>query len=118
LKTAQVYDYENDPNQLIPSIGKYSRYKKDRKGNMQVKSGLQNHCWKLWHANVITWDGIVVPCCFDKDAMHHLGNLQMQSFKDVWQNANYQQFRKELMTSRKNIDICANCSEGLSVWED
>jgi radical SAM protein with 4Fe4S-binding SPASM domain len=118
LKTAQVYDYENDPNQLIPSIDKYSRYKKDRKGNMQVKSGLQNHCWKLWHANVITWDGIVVPCCFDKDAMHHLGNLQMQSFKDVWQNANYQQFRKELMTSRKNIDICANCSEGLSVWED
>ncbi|MBX9891148.1 MAG: SPASM domain-containing protein [Chitinophagaceae bacterium] len=118
LKTAQVYDYENDPNQLIPSLEKYSRYKKDRKGKMQVKSGLQNHCWKLWHANVITWDGIVVPCCFDKDAMHHLGNLQMQSFKDVWHNANYQQFRKELMTSRKNIDICANCSEGLSVWED
>jgi radical SAM protein with 4Fe4S-binding SPASM domain len=118
LKTAQVYDYENDPNQLIPSLEKYSRYKKDRKGKMQVKSGLQNHCWKLWHANVITWDGIVVPCCFDKDAMHHLGNLQMQSFKDVWHNANYQQFRKELMSSRKNIDICANCSEGLSVWED
>lgn len=118
LKTAQVYDYENDPNQLIPSLEKYSRYKKDRKGKMQVKSGLQNHCWKLWHANVITWDGIVVPCCFDKDAMHHLGNLQMQSFKDVWHNANYQQFRRELMSSRKNIDICANCSEGLSVWED
>ena len=118
LKTAQVYDYENDPNQLIPSIEKYSRYKKDRKGKTKVKSGLQNHCWKLWHANVITWDGIVVPCCFDKDAMHHLGNLQMQSFKDVWHNANYQQFRKELMTSRKNIDICANCSEGLSVWEE
>lgn len=118
LKTAQVYDYENDPNQLIPSINKYSRYKKDRKGQIQVKSGLQNHCWKLWHANVITWDGIVVPCCFDKDAMHHLGNLKMQSFKDVWQNANYQQFRKELMSSRKNIDICTNCSEGLSVWEE
>jgi radical SAM protein with 4Fe4S-binding SPASM domain len=118
LKTAQVYDYENDPNQLIPSIDKYSRYQKDRKGKMQVKSGLQNHCWKLWHANVITWDGIVVPCCFDKDAMHHLGNLNMQSFKQIWQNDNYRQFRKELMTSRKKIDICANCSEGLSIWKD
>jgi radical SAM protein with 4Fe4S-binding SPASM domain len=118
LKTAQVYDYENDPNQLIPSIDKYSRYKKDRKGQIRVKSGLQNHCWKLWHANVITWDGIVVPCCFDKDAMHHLGNLKMQSFKDVWHNANYQQFRKELMSSRKNIDICSNCSEGLRIWQD
>lgn len=118
FKTAQVYDYENDPNQLIPSIKKYSRYKKDGDGKTTVKNGLSNHCWKLWHANVITWDGLVVPCCFDKDAMHQLGNLKNQSFKETWHNDNYKQFRKELMTSRKNIDICANCSEGLSVWED
>jgi len=118
FKTAQVYDYENDPNHLIPTTEKYSRYKKDKNGNMSIKSGLNNHCWKLWHANVITWDGLVVPCCFDKDAMHRLGNLQMQSFKEIWNNDNYKQFRRELITSRKNIDICANCSEGLRVWEE
>jgi radical SAM protein with 4Fe4S-binding SPASM domain len=118
FKTAQIYDYENDPNNLITNIDKYSRYRKDKNGNMQIKSGLKNHCWKLWHANVITWDGLVVPCCFDKDAMHRLGNLRMQSFKEVWHNDNYKQFRSELMKSRKNIDICANCSEGLTVWED
>ena len=118
FKTAQVYDYENDPNQLIPTIDKYSRYKKAKDGTMQIKSGLNNHCWRLWSANVITWDGLVVPCCFDKDAMHRLGNLKMQNFTDIWKNDNYQQFRKELMTSRKNIDICANCSEGLKVWEE
>jgi radical SAM protein with 4Fe4S-binding SPASM domain len=117
FKTAQVYDYENDPNQLIPQNNKYSRYKKDAEGNMKVKSGLSNHCWKLWHSNVITWDGLVVPCCFDKDAMHQLGNLKTQSFKEIWNNNNYKQFRSELIKSRKNIDICANCSEGLSVWE-
>jgi radical SAM protein with 4Fe4S-binding SPASM domain len=118
FKTAQVYDYEKDPNQLIPSASKYSRYKINAKGETVPKNALQNHCWKLWHANVITWDGLVAPCCFDKDAMHQLGNLKMQSFKEVWHNDNYKQFRKELMTSRKNIDICANCSEGLSVWQD
>jgi radical SAM protein with 4Fe4S-binding SPASM domain len=117
FKTAQVYDFENDPHQLVPSIAKYSRYKIGEGGKRQVKSGLSNHCWRLWHANVISWDGIVVPCCFDKDAMHQLGNLQNQSFKEVWNNPNYQQFRKELSTSRKNIDICSNCSEGLRVWE-
>ena len=118
FKTAQVYDFQNDPNQLIPTIEKYSRYKKDKNGEVKSKSGLQNHCWKLWHANVITWDGLVVPCCFDKDATHQLGNLKTQSFKETWNNDNYRQFRKELMTSRKNIDICSNCSEGLTVWED
>ena len=118
FKTAQVYNYEEDPNQLIPLNNKYSRYKKGKDGKMKVKNGLKNYCWKLWHANVITWDGLVVPCCFDKDAMHQLGNLKTQSFRNTWKNSNYHQFRTEILHSRKNIDICSNCSEGLNVWED
>lgn len=117
FKSAQVYDYENDPNQLIPTIDKFSRYKKNKDGTYTPKNKLANRCWKLWHANVITWDGLVVPCCFDKDAMHQLGNLKNQSFKTVWNNDNYKQFRAELMMGRKNIDICSNCSEGVSVWK-
>ena len=117
FKTAQVYDYENDPNHLIPSIDKFSRYRKNEDGTYSAKNKLANRCWKLWHSNVITWDGLVVPCCFDKDAMHRLGNLKYESFKTIWHNSNYKQFRSELMQGRKNIDICANCSEGVSVWQ-
>ncbi len=117
FKTAQIYDYENDPNQLIPTIEKYSRYKKNKTGTFTPKNKLANQCWKLWHSNVITWDGMVVPCCFDKDASHPLGNLSNQSFKKIWQNKQYKQFRSSIMKSRKNIDICANCSEGVSVWQ-
>ena len=118
FKTAQVYDFENDPNQLIPTIDKYSRYKKMSDGSHQPKNKMANKCWKLWHANVITWDGLVVPCCFDKDAMHQLGNLKNEPFSKIWQNSNYKQFRSELLKGRKHIDICANCSEGSSVWKD
>ena len=118
FKTAQVYKYETDPNNLIPSIDKYSRYKKNTDGLYTAKNKLANRCWKMQHANVITWDGLVVPCCFDKDATHQLGNLKTQSFKEIWHNANYKQFRNELMKGRKNIDICANCSEGASVWKE
>ena len=115
FKTAQIYDYEKDPHQLIPTIDKYSRYKK--KGDVyEPKNKLANHCWKLWHANVITWDGLVVPCCFDKDAQHQLGNLKEMSFRETWNNESYKMFRKQLMNSRKNIDICSNCSEGTRVW--
>ncbi len=117
FKTAQIYDFKNDPNQLIPETNKFSRYKKNRDGSYSAKNKLANRCWKLWHANVITWDGLVVPCCFDKDAMHQLGNLKNESFKNIWKNTNYNKFRSELMNSRKNIDICANCSEGVSVWK-
>jgi radical SAM protein with 4Fe4S-binding SPASM domain len=116
LKTAQVYDYENDPNQLIPTIDKYSRYKKDKGGRTIFKGNNANHCWRLWHDPVITWDGAVVPCCFDKDAQHRLGSLKDQSFKELWQNTEYRHFRSQVLQSRKNIDICANCSEGVKVW--
>ncbi len=118
FKTAQVYQYETDPNNLIPTIDKYSRYKKNADGTYTAKNKLANHCWKMQHANVITWDGLVVPCCFDKDATHQLGNLKNQPFKEIWHNINYKQFRNELFKSRKNIDICANCSEGVSVWKE
>lgn len=116
LKTAQVYDYENDPNKLIPVNNKYSRYRKNKDGKMQFRGNNQNHCWRLWHDPVITWDGAVVPCCFDKDAQHKLGNLHQQNFRELWTNSNYKEFRSKVLQSRKNIDICANCSEGVKVW--
>lgn len=115
LKTAQVYDYENDPNQLIPTIDKYSRYKKTTTGT-RFKGRMANHCWRLWQDPVITWDGLVAPCCFDKDATHQLGDLKATSFKEIWRSPAYQSFRQQLWKGRKNIDICANCSEGTKVW--
>jgi radical SAM protein with 4Fe4S-binding SPASM domain len=118
FKTAQVYDYKNDPNQLIPSIEKFSRYKKTEAGDYKVKNSLNNHCWRLWHATVITWDGLVVPCCFDKDAQHNLGDLKGRPFKEIWHHEKYIHFRRQILQSRKNIDICANCSEGTTVWGD
>jgi len=118
FKTAQVYDYESDPHQLIPSISKYSRYRKNKEGKTVVKNALDNHCWRLWHAPVITWDGLVVPCCFDKDAQHQMGDLKGKSFREVWKDKSYKQFRKDVLNGRRNIDICANCSEGTHVWRD
>lgn len=116
LKTAQVYDYENG-NPLIPDNEKYARYTKGSDGKYHVKHTLVNHCWKLWHSCVITWDGLVVPCCFDKDADHRLGDLKQASFSEIWQNENYQSFRTSLLKGRDQIDICTNCTEGCEVWK-
>ncbi len=114
LKTAQVYDYKNG-NPLIPENEQYSRYKKNNDGTYSIKNNLENSCWKLWHSCVITWDGKVVPCCFDKDAQHQLGNLQTHSFSQIWNNDLYKNFRTQLVKGRNEIDICKNCSEGCEV---
>lgn len=115
LKTAQIYDYQNGSD-LIPTQSKYSRYKMMSDGRWSIKNNLDNHCWKMWHSCVVTWDGQVVPCCFDKDAHFVLGDLKKQSFEEIWFGEKYTQFRKSLLQSRSEIEICKNCTEGTKVW--
>lgn len=115
FKTAQVYDYVHG-NPLIPDNPKYSRYKLQADGTYAIKNKLVNQCWKMWHSCVVTFNGSVVPCCFDKDAHHKLGELKEIKFRDIWRNEAYQNFRQALLVSRNEIDICKNCSEGTKVW--
>ena len=115
LKTAQIYDYENGSD-LMPTIDKYSRYKSNEDGTFSIKNKLIDHCWKMWHSCVITWDGKVVPCCFDKDAHYQLGDVSKQSFIDLWNGEGYMNFRKSLIKSRSEIEMCKNCTEGTKVW--
>ncbi|HXC04795.1 MAG TPA: SPASM domain-containing protein [Bacteroidia bacterium] len=115
FKTAQIYDYKNG-NKLIPDNNRYSRYRPKKDGTWELKNRLENHCWKLWQSPVITWDGVVVPCCFDKDAQHAMGDLKNTSFRELWQGKEYRTFRSSVLKSRSEIDICTNCSEGTKVW--
>ncbi len=115
LKTAQIYDFENGSD-LIPVNDKFSRYKKKSDGHYAIKSGLLDECWKMWHSCVITWDGKVVPCCFDKDAHFVLGDLTKSSFKEIWEGRKYLDFRNSLFTSRSEIEMCRNCTEGAKVF--
>jgi radical SAM protein with 4Fe4S-binding SPASM domain len=115
LKTAQIYDYKNGSD-LIPTQDKYSRYQREENGLFSIKNELMNHCWKMWHSCVITWDGKVVPCCFDKDAHYVMGDLSKQSFKEVWNSKEYNEFRSSLLRSRSEIEMCKNCTEGTKVW--
>ena len=115
IKTAQLYEYKQG-NPLMPSNEEYSRYKLQKDGTYSLKYKTGNNCWRMWSGSVITWNGRVVPCCFDKDAVHQLGDLSNSTFSEVWKNKKYQMFRQTIFTSRNSIDICQNCSEGSKVW--
>lgn len=115
FKTAQINDFENG-SALIPDNIEYSRYKKNADGTWRIKNKLLNQCWRMWSGCVITWDGKVVPCCFDKDAQHRLGDVRQTSFKEIWESPSYNSFRSSILRSRKEIEICQNCTEGTRVW--
>lgn len=115
FKTAQIYDHKNG-SPLIPEQDRYSRYRKQADGSYAIKNQLDDHCWKMWHSCVITWDGKVVPCCFDKDAHFVLGDLKKNSFSEIWNGEEYNRFRKTLLSSRSEIEMCRNCTEGSRVF--
>lgn len=115
LKTAQIYDFHKG-SPLIPKQEKFARYRDNGDGTFSLKNKLDNHCWKMWHSCVVTWDGKVVPCCFDKDAHFVLGDLSKNSFEEIWFSDKYNNFRSTLLRDRSEIDICKNCTEGTKVW--
>jgi radical SAM protein with 4Fe4S-binding SPASM domain len=112
FKSAQFYDFEKG-HPMIPSKDQYSRYRKTTAGTWTIKNRFPNHCWRLWSSAVITADGNVVPCCFDKEALYKMGNLKESSFVKIWKSEAYQLFRSRILQNRKKIPICTNCSEGL-----
>lgn len=113
FKTAQFNDYKNG-NPLMPENPKYSRYVRSStrpENQFILKNRLPNSCFRMWGSCVLTWDGKVVPCCFDKDATHWFGNLAQQSFLEIWRGKLAFDFRKKILGNRKLIDICSNCSQ-------
>jgi len=115
IKTAQLYEYK-DGNPLMPENEEFSRYIKQKDGSYKLKGKPGNHCWRMWSGSVSTWDGSIVPCCFDKDAKHVLGSIQHKHFDEIWNASSYRKFRKAVVTNRQAVDICNNCSEGTKVW--
>ena len=114
LKTAQLYHLK-DAEKIVPRQQKYARYKKDKKGKWQLKNSLANRCWRMWHSAVVTQDLNVLPCCFDKDANHILGNIAESTLQDISQSASYKNFRAQIIKDRASVTMCRNCSEGLSL---
>ncbi|HSW55699.1 MAG TPA: radical SAM protein [Ignavibacteriaceae bacterium] len=113
FKTMQISSYENAVK-FLPTNKKYQRYTLDDH-SFKIKNEIKNHCFALWRTSVITWDGRVVPCCFDKDASNEIGIVNGRAFGDVWKSERYSNFRQQVLSNRKSVSMCTNCTEGLKV---
>ena len=110
LKSVQIQNPQSDVH-LLPGNRKYRRYKKTDNGFV-LMNPLKNHCKRIFYNPVITSEGEVRPCCFDKAGEFPMGNINRDSFDKIWRSENYRSFRKRIFSERKNTDICRNCTEG------
>ena len=109
-----MYSLES-AERFLPADEKYRRYTIEN-GQLRPKSAQANRCVRLWERSVITWDGTIVPCCFDKNAEYPLGSLADGSFTDAWKAPAYQSFRARILSDRRGVPMCTNCTEGLKVY--
>jgi len=112
IKNIEVRTYD-EALTWLPKDVKYRRY--DVKGNDYVVKGIdKNSCARPWMSTLVNWDGEFVPCCFDKNGKYPMGNIhELPDFENIWRGEPINDFRKKLLTDRKQIDICANCNMGL-----
>lgn len=66
----------------------------------------QTVCSWLYRTVVVNWDGRISPCCsyhFTGFPENDFGNINEQSFREIWNNEIYQ-FSRKLVSNRKISD--------------
>lgn len=105
FKTAQLYNYA-DGHPLMPSNSRYSRYVLGSDGHYHRRK-LRKGCFRVWSGVVVTTNGDVLPCCYDKTHTHAYGNIKESPMKELFANEKAQQFRHEAM--KQTPKICQEC---------
>jgi len=75
--------------------------------NGSLKNPL-SYCTWIW-TPIITWDGNVIPCCYDYDAYSIMGNVFEQPFMEIYWSRGYRTIRKKMM--QKSLSLCKFCKQ-------
>jgi len=59
----------------------------------------------------VLWDGRVALCCFDVEGDCQMGDLDIQTVKEVWEGKKFSHYRKRNSDGqRKELPLCSNCT--------
>jgi radical SAM protein with 4Fe4S-binding SPASM domain len=115
IKSMQLLDPER-AGEWMPSDSRKARYVPGSGGAQPATVTPSAGCLRMWTSAVITADGDVVPCCFDKNSAHAMGNLHRSTFREIWQGEEYRTFREQVMRDRRLTDMCSSCPQGSNLF--
>ncbi len=129
FKTAQFYDYQYG-NPLMPARDRDRRYEQCADGTYRLKrhplrrlwqtlTGI-SPCYRLWAGCVLSTNGDVLPCCYDKAHQYPYGNIHHASLTTLFRSKQADDFRRQVIhASSRQTDgsadapqqpeMCQNC---------
>jgi radical SAM protein with 4Fe4S-binding SPASM domain len=110
FKSAQIYEL-NEAEKFVPQQSTKVRYQKNQSGHWSLKKLPDNRCKRLWTTSSITWDGKMIPCCYDKNAQFEMGLPATQSIAELWNSQKINAFRKTVLKNQSSIEMCSNCGD-------
>lgn len=112
LKTIQI-EHFSQAKDLLPVNRKFSRYQVDAAGNYFIAKKYPVKCYRIRSIMVVTQNGDVVPCCYDKNGKYVYGNVHQTNPLQIWINKGIRDFRQKVWTNKIPLPICQNCPEGM-----
>lgn len=73
-------------------------------------------CTFLWQALIIFWDGSVLPCTQDFHGYYTLGNVEVSSLAEIWNNEKMVVLRQKVIDG--DIEDLKTCSRCDRLWRD
>lgn len=102
FKAMQIYNNDSK-NDFLSSLKKYNRY-------LKKKNNYKKKCKRVYNSLVFTWDGNVLPCCYDKNASFIMGNIKQSKIEYIYNNNQFISFRKDVGKNKASIIMCRNCN--------
>jgi len=114
FKTMQA-SYDETASAFLPKDAVHSRYTDPAAENRVSERYFwaSRRCLRIYYTFQVDWQGNVLPCCFDKNSQFIMGNLYMDSGRDVWNGPVFREFRKALVEKGRIYLMCRDCTEGL-----
>jgi len=68
-------------------------------------------CTFAWQYVVVQWNGDVVACCRDYNAVNKMGTIKDATLEEIWNGANYIRFRENMISRKYENSICQPCMD-------
>ena len=94
---------------FVPTDPKHRRF--EYTGNRMIRIRLKkNPCKRLWNNPKILDDGTVCTCTCDVAGRFKMGNLEVQSLKDIWESGRYRAARARFRRDWESMQPCCTCT--------